>query len=69
MNRTQDAGLASTLATNDFLGRTMAFQDALEKKVQTLSVQDVNAALRRVLSLEGLTIVKAGDFKKAGITF
>jgi zinc protease len=66
--RSQDGALVSVLGANEFHGRTMAFQQNLEKKIEALTLHDVNTVLRKVLSPENLTIYKAGDFKKAGVT-
>ena len=38
--------------------------DALQTKIQGLKLEDVNAALRKYLSLDRLTSVYAGDFNK-----
>jgi zinc protease len=67
VGRSQDAALIATLGANEFHGRTMTFQGNLEKKVQGLTLHDVNTVLRKVLSVDQLSIFKAGDFKKAGI--
>jgi zinc protease len=67
LNRTEDRASARTLANNDFLGRTMAWDAAIEKKVDALTPEEINAAVRRRLDLNALTIVKAGDFTKAGV--
>ncbi len=68
VGRSQDAGLMGGLGANEFHGRTFAFQANMEKKVEALTLHDVNTAFRKVLSVEGLSLIKAGDFKKAGIT-
>jgi zinc protease len=62
--RADDGGLARSLATYLFLNRTMAWDEALDKKIAALSAEQVNAALRRFLDLSKMTIVKAGDFAK-----
>ena len=68
VGRSQDGGLMGGLGANEFHGRTFAFQANMEKKVEALTLHDVNTAFRKVLSIEGLSFIKAGDFKKAGIT-
>lgn len=67
VQRSQDVAILATLSANEFNGRTFAFQANTEKKVEALTLHEVNTALRKVLSVEGLSIVRAGDFKKAGI--
>jgi zinc protease len=64
VSRTNDAGLASSLAENLFVGRTMQFQADLESRLKTLTVDEVNAALRKYIDPKRLSAVTAGDFKK-----
>jgi zinc protease len=45
----------------------MKFDGAFEAKVEALTAEQVNAAVRRHLDPAGFVIVKAGDFKKAGV--
>jgi len=65
VDRTQDGGVARDLAAYLPLGRTFAYDANLEKQVDSLTVDQVNAALRKHLDPSKLTIVKAGDFAKA----
>ena len=67
VGRSQDQNLLGALVNNEFHGRTYAFQANLDKKVEALTLHDVNTAVRKVLSLDSLSVFKAGDFKKAGI--
>ena len=54
------------LASNDFFGRTMSgYQAGLEKQVEALTPEQVNAAFKKYVKPDDLLIVKAGDFKKA----
>jgi zinc protease len=64
VDRTQDAGVADSLAAYLPTGRTFAYDAALEKQVEALTVEAVNAALRKHLDPSKLTLVKAGDFAK-----
>jgi zinc protease len=68
VQRSQDAGLVGVLASNEFHGRTMAFHANVEKKVEQMQLHELNTAVKKILTVEGLSIIKAGDFKKAGIT-
>jgi predicted Zn-dependent peptidase len=63
--RTSDASLASTLANYLHLGRTLAFDVDLERKIQALTPDAVNSTVRKYLDPKTLTSVVAGDFKKA----
>jgi len=64
MARANDLMLATQLATGLFLGRTMAFDGEIEKKIGTLTAEQVNAVLRRTLDPSKMTVVMAGDFAK-----
>jgi zinc protease len=64
LGRTQDSSLAGKLGTYAYLGRTMAWDAELEKKIAALTPDQVVAALRRHIDLSKMTIVKAGDFAK-----
>lgn len=61
--RANDGFVASMFAAQYLTGRTMAFEQQLEDKVRALTVNDVNAAMRRHISLARMSSVKAGDFK------
>ena len=64
VTRAQDGALASALATNLYLDRTMAFEAAMDDQVKKLSAADVNAAVRKFIDLNRLAVVRAGDFNK-----
>jgi zinc protease len=68
ISRTQDGALAGKLSNYLDLGRTMAFDADIDRRVQALSVEQVNAAFRKYLDPAQLSVVKAGDFaaKKPG---
>jgi zinc protease len=65
VGRAQDPALARSLAVNLYIDRTLAWDAELEKKVQALTAADILAAMRRHLDPAKMTVVKAGDFKKA----
>ena len=48
-------------------GRTMAFSAALDEAIAGVSLEAVNAALRRHLNPERLLQVYAGDFAQSGV--
>jgi zinc protease len=68
LQRSEDRSLAGTLAVRDYDNRTLAWDEALENKVKSLTADDIVAALRRNLDPAQVSIVKAGDFKKAAAT-
>ena len=53
------------LASRDYDGRTMNWDAELEAKISALSADDVGKAVKRNIDLAQVSIVKAGDFKKA----
>jgi len=63
--RSADGSLAGTLTARDFDEFTMSWDADLEKKVAALTPQQIQEALRRNLDVATISIVKAGDFKKA----
>jgi len=66
VSRAQDAPLARTLATDLYIKRTLAWDAALEKKVEALTGEQILAAMRKYLDPAKMSIVKAGDFAKGG---
>ncbi len=65
--RSQEQTLIRTIAAREQFGRTMKWDENLEAKIQALTLDEINAALHRHLGPAALTIVKAGDFRKAGV--
>lgn len=64
-NRASDGGVANTLANYLFINRTFAWDDELEKKVQALTPEQINAAMKKYLTPDKISIFKAGDFAKS----
>ncbi len=64
VGRTNDNMLASSLAENLFIGRTMQFDADLEAKIKAVTVDEVNAALRKYIRKNEFSVVTAGDFAK-----
>jgi len=67
VGRSQDGSLANTLLNRDYFDRTMKFDEAIEGKIAALSVDEVNAAFRKHIDPAGISVVRSGDFKKAGV--
>jgi zinc protease len=63
--RADDGGLARTLATYLFFGRTLEFDAAFEKRMSELKPEEVRTALSQHLDWKKVTVVKAGDFAGA----
>ncbi len=64
-NRGNDGGLTQVLANYLFLNRTFAWDGEIEKKMNSLTVADVNAAMKKFLTPDKIYIFKAGDFANA----
>lgn len=64
LTRTTDSSLASVLTGHLLVDRTMQFTADFEQRLGELTVEDVNAALRKHIKPERLYIVIAGDFEK-----
>jgi zinc protease len=62
--RTNDMAITGALSENLFVGRTMQFQAELEQKIRDLTLEAVNAALRKHVDLKRFSVVTAGDFDK-----
>jgi zinc protease len=66
-DRTSDGGLLSLIANREQWGRTLAWDDALDAKFQALTLEQVNAAFRKFVNAESVSIVKGGDFSRAKV--
>jgi zinc protease len=65
LSRSQDDNLAAGLATNLHVGRSYAYSGRIDSALQALTLDQVNAALRRYLRPSDLVRGFAGDFKAA----
>jgi zinc protease len=63
VSRTNDSALASQLTENLYVGRTFQFQADLESKIKSLTIDQVNAALRKYVDPKQFSVITAGDFK------
>jgi len=63
-SRANDGELVSLLMARRFSGRTMAYDEDLEKKIAALTPDEINAVLRKYLDPKKMVIVRAGDFAK-----
>ena len=67
VGRSQDSQLLRVLALREEFGRTMKWDEDMDARYAALTADLVNAALRRHINAAALSIVKAGDFKAAGV--
>jgi zinc protease len=64
VQRADDGALARALNNNLYVNRTMAWEAAREKQIAELTVDKVNAALRKYITPDKIVYVEAGDFEK-----
>jgi zinc protease len=64
LSRAQDAALAGTLTDRLLLNRTLAFDAQVDRDIQSLTLDQVNAAYRKYFVASKLVTVRAGDFAK-----
>lgn len=64
LSRAQDAGLASALANNLYLGRNFAVSAKVDADIAHLTLEQVNAALRKYIRPDDFVVALGGDFEK-----
>jgi zinc protease len=67
VGRSQDQQLLTVIAAREDYGRTLSWDEQMDAKLAALTVDQVNAALKRHLDPAAVSIVKSGDFKTAGV--
>ncbi|MBI2687902.1 MAG: insulinase family protein [Acidobacteria bacterium] len=67
VGRAQDQALLRGIAIREQRERTLLWDEQHEAKLQAASLDQVNTAFRRHIDPSQLSIVKGGDFKKAGV--
>jgi zinc protease len=67
IGRSTDGALLNLLASHEQLNRPLQWDADLEAKIQALTVEQINAAFKKHIDPNGVSIVKAGDFKAAGV--
>ncbi|MGI9628644.1 MAG: insulinase family protein, partial [Longimicrobiales bacterium] len=65
LQRAQDPVLAGTLNNNMYFGRSMEWHAEREAQIEALTIDQINAAVRRWIDPSKMTFVKAGDFEAA----
>ena len=66
VSRAEEASIAGLLANRERWGRTLMWDAKLEAAVVALTPEQVNEAFKRHVDPAAISIVKGGDFKKAG---
>ena len=67
VSRAEEASIAGQLGSRERWGRTLMWDAKLEAAVAALTPEQVNAAFKRHVDPAAVSIVKGGDFKKAGV--
>lgn len=62
VTRSQDNQLSGMLGNMSYLNRDMNFTVDLEKKMEALTIDQLNSAFRKHISLDKISMVKGGDF-------
>jgi zinc protease len=65
IRRAQDPAVAGAIRSQVFIGRTMEFEAGVDSKIAALTLDEVNAAIRKYIQPEQFTHVYAGDFAGA----
>ncbi|HVT93060.1 MAG TPA: pitrilysin family protein [Bryobacteraceae bacterium] len=65
VSRADDASLCRMLNGADYDNRTLAWDEELENHVKSLTPERVVDAMRKHIDPANVTVIKAGDFKKA----
>jgi zinc protease len=66
-SRSSDGGLLGIISSREQYKRTLIWDEELDAKLQALTLEQVNSALRRHVDPERISIVKGGDFKRANV--
>ncbi len=65
VSRSNNKTLAQSLRDLYYEDRTISDEIAFQKKLRALTVEDINKVIKKYLSTDDMTIVKAGDFANA----
>jgi len=67
VGRASDSDLQGLIMTREQQDRTLAWDEKLDAAIEALTLDQVNTAFRKRIRTSGISIVKAGDFKAAGV--
>ena len=62
-SRENDSSVAGTLAYNEYRGRSFAFWQAQSDLMQSLTIEDIDAAAKKLLDASDFVTIITGDFK------
>ena len=66
VGRATDGALLGLMVSHEQLDRPFKWDSDLESRIQALTAEQINAAFRKHIDPNSVSIVKAGDFKTAG---
>ena len=66
LGRANDNALVYRLSRNLYIGRTMQFSKQIDDNISALSLEQVNAAMKKWIKPDKISYIQAGDFGKAG---
>jgi len=67
-SRSSDGGVLGLMASRERWGRTLQWDADFEARIESLTLDEVNAAFRRYVDPDRVSIVKGGDFREAAVT-
>jgi zinc protease len=65
--RSSDNGLLALIASREEYGRTLTWDEELDRKLEALSLDEINTTFRRYINPAAVSIVKGGDFEAAKV--
>ena len=67
VGRAQDQALPGLILTREATNRTLVWDEQMDAKLAALTPGQITAAFRKYINSAAVSIVKAGDFKTAGV--
>ncbi|HVW87731.1 MAG TPA: hypothetical protein VHB50_23750, partial [Bryobacteraceae bacterium] len=67
VGRSQDQSLLGLILTRGNFDRTLAWDQEMDARIAALTPEQVTAAFRKRIDPASILIVKAGDFRAAGV--
>jgi zinc protease len=65
VSRSGERELAGMLARREYEGRTLEWDENLERNIESLTNEQIVAAMKKFLDVDKISMIQAGDFSKA----
>jgi zinc protease len=65
--RSSDGGILNLISAREQFGRTLDWDQQLDAKLESLTLEQINTAFRRHVNTSQVSIIKGGDFKAANV--